>query len=158
MREAFDRVAEGVLAALMAAMCVIVFVGVIFRYVLLEPISWTEEVGRFCLVWVSFIGTYLAHRRSQHIGVTVLVDGLTPARQKYVRIVVSALLAVFMMMLMVQGTAYTTAFARYYSPILELPLGIVYAALPVTATLMLIAILLDLGKELRRSPDAGEKP
>lgn len=158
MREAFDRVAEGVLAALMAAMCVIVFVGVIFRYVLLEPISWTEEVGRFCLVWVSFIGTYLAHRRSQHIGVTVLVDGLTPARQKYVRIVVSALLAVFMMMLMVQGTAYTTAFARYYSPILELPLGIVYAALPVAATLMLIAILLDLGKELRRSPDAGEKP
>ena len=158
MREAFDRFAEGVLAALMAAMCVIVFVGVIFRYVLLEPISWTEEVGRFCLVWVSFIGTYLAHRRSQHIGVTVLVDGLTPARQKYVRIVVSALLAVFMMMLMVQGTAYTTAFARYYSPILELPLGIVYAALPVAATLMLIAILLDLGKELRRSPDAGEKP
>ncbi len=158
MREAFDRVAEGVLAALMAAMCVLVFVGVVFRYVLLEPISWTEEVGRFCLVWVSFIGTYLAHRRSQHIGVTVLVDGLTPARQKYVRIVVSALLAVFMMMLMVQGTAYTTAFARYYSPILELPLGIVYAALPVAATLMLIAILLDLGKELRRSPDAGEKP
>ncbi len=158
MREAFDRFAEGVLAALMAAMCVIVFVGVIFRYVLLEPISWTEEVGRFCLVWVSFIGTYLAHRRSQHIGVTVLVDGLTPARQKYVRIVVSALLAVFMMMLMVQGTAYTTSFARYYSPILELPLGIVYAALPVAATLMLIAILLDLGKELRRSPDAGEKP
>ncbi len=158
MREAFDRFAEGVLAALMAAMCVIVFVGVTFRYVLLEPISWTEEVGRFFLVWVSFIGTYLAHRRSQHIGVTVLVDGLTPARQKYVRIVVSALLAVFMMMLMVQGTAYTTAFARYYSPILELPLGIVYAALPVAATLMLIAILLDLGKELRRSPDAGEKP
>ena len=158
MREAVDRVAEGLLAALMAVMCVLVFVGVTFRYVLLDPISWTEEVGRFCLVWVSFIGTYLAHRRSQHIAVTVLVDRLAPARQRHVRIVVSALLAVFMMMLMVQGTAYTTAFARYYSPILELPLGIVYAALPVAATLMLIAILLDLGKELRRSPDAGEKP
>lgn len=158
MREAFDRVAEGVLAALMAAMCVLVFVGVVFRYVLLDPISWTEEVGRFCLVWVSFIGTYLAHRRSQHIAVTVLVDGLTPARQRQVRLVVSVLLAVFMVMLMVQGTAYTTAFARYYSPILELPLGIVYAALPVAATMMLVAILLDVGKELRRSPDAAEGP
>lgn len=156
MREAFDRIAEGVLAALMAAMCVLVFVGVIFRYVLLEPISWTEEVGRFCLVWVSFIGTYLAHRRCQHIAVTALVDRLSPARQKHVRILVSALLAGFMVMLMVQGTAYATAFARYNSPILELPLGIVYAALPVAATLMLIAILLDVGKELRRNCDASE--
>ena len=158
MREAFDRVAEGVLAALMAAMCVLVFVGVFFRYVLLEPISWTEEVGRFCLVWVSFIGTYLAHRRSQHIAVTVLVDHLAPARQRHVRIAVSALLAAFMVMLMVQGTAYTTAFVSYYSPILELPLGMVYAALPVAATLILIAIVLDIGKELRPNRDPGERP
>ena len=92
---------------------------------------------------------------------SVLIPGMVispPARQKLVRILVSVLLAVFMVMLMVQGTAYTTAFARYYSPILELPLGIVYAALPVAATFMLIAILLDVFKELRPNPDAGESP
>lgn len=158
MREAIDRVAEGVLALLMAVMCVLVFVGVTFRYVLLEPISWTEEVGRFCLVWVSFIGTYLAHRRCQHIAVTVFVDRLTPARQRRVRIVVLVLLSAFMLMLMVQGTAYSTAFIRYYSPILELPLGLVYAALPVAAMLMLITILVDLGKELRGNHATGEEP
>ena len=158
MHEAIDRVAEGVLALLMAVMCLLVFVGVIFRYVLLEPISWTEEVGRFCLVWVSFIGTYLAHRRCQHIAVTVFVDRLTPARQRRVRIVVSALLAAFMLMLMVQGTGYATAFISYNSPILELPLGLVYAALPVAATLMLITILVNLGKELRANHATGEEP
>ena len=46
----------------------------------------------------------------------------------------------------------------YYSPILELPLGLVYAALPVVAMLMLITILVDLGKELRGNHATGEEP
>jgi len=157
MRRVVDRIAEVLIALLMAAITILVFVGVVFRYVLLEPISWIEEIARFFLVWVSFIGTYLAYSRGRHIAVTALVDRLPQLSQKIVRIVGGVGLVFFMAMLTVQGTLYSKAFLQSYSPILELPLGLVYAALPTAAFLLLIRILLDIGKEINWNTEDRER-
>jgi len=144
-----DRGVEALLAALMAAMCVLVFVGVGFRYVLFAPIVWAEEVAELCLVWATFLGAYLAYRRGQHIVVESLT-GMLPRRwRRRLRLLIHALLALFMGMLVVQGTLYARAFLDAYSPIVELPLGVIYAALPAGAALFLIAVLADFARELR---------
>ena len=41
-----DAAAEAVAAALMGALSILVFVGVVYRYVLLSPLAWVEEVVR----------------------------------------------------------------------------------------------------------------
>lgn len=151
MRAYIDRVVEAVLAVLMAAMIVLVFIGVVFRYVLLDPITWGEEVARLCLVWVSFLGVYLAHRRSQHIAVVAVLDELPRPARAGLRVATALLLAVFMAVLAQQGASYALRFADSYSPLLDIPLGLVYAALPLCAALIILDLLATATAELRHS-------
>lgn len=149
---AVDRCIEVVLAALMVAMTVIVFTGVFFRYVVASPLGWTEEAGRFCLMWASLLGMYLAYRRAEHIRVDALTSRLNPLARHRLLLAGNALLAVYIAALVLEGFRYCSAFLDSYSPMLDLPLGVVYAALPVSGAMMLVAIVADLWSDLRAGP------
>jgi TRAP-type C4-dicarboxylate transport system permease small subunit len=137
---ALDLVCEALAALLMCALCGIVFVGVVYRYVLVAPIPWTEEVARLCLVWVTFLGAYLAMRRGQHI-VMDTVYVLFGRRGRFLCDVAGlALLAAFLGVLVWYGAQYAAAFWKAPSPYLGFPMGLVYLALPVGAGLLLLAI------------------
>src|SRR6266542_4259240 len=95
MRAYLDVAIEAVAAALMAAMCAIVFLGVFFRYVLGDPLSWTEEIARLCLVWITFLGTYLAYRRNLHISIDLVQKRLSRSAKKIVHLMVLVLTGMF---------------------------------------------------------------
>ena len=52
----FDRAAYGLVALLMGGMGVIAFAAVFFRFVLSDPLTWSEEAARYMMVWVTFLG------------------------------------------------------------------------------------------------------
>ena len=137
---ALDVACEALAALLMSAMCLAVFLGVVFRYALLSPLPWVEEVARLGLVWVTFVGTYLAMRRGQHI----VMDTFHDLGRAWVRWVCDAVglaaLAGFLLTLLWYGARYAAAFWASRSPYLGFPLGLVYLALPVGAALLLLAV------------------
>lgn len=136
-----DAGIEPLAALLMAAMTAVVFLGVVYRYVLLAPLPWVEEIARLCLVWVTFLGTYLAMRRGQHIAMTLLRERLSgPARRAAER-TSAVLLTAFFAVLAWYGARYAYAFRAAPTPYLELPTGLAYAALPVGAVLLGLALL-----------------
>lgn len=145
---------EAVLALLMLSMAVIVFVGVFFRYVIDAPLGWTEEAGRFCLMWASLLGMYLAYRRAEHIRVDALTSRLPPVARHRLSICGNLLLAVYISALVIEGVRYSGAFLDSYSPMLGLPLGVVYAALPLSGALMFVAIVADVWRSARDGPSA----
>ena len=51
-----DRTINWVLALLMAAMVVVITAQVWYRFILNDPLSWSEELGRYLFVWISFLG------------------------------------------------------------------------------------------------------
>ena len=153
MRAYLDVAIEAVAAALMATMCLIVFLGVFFRYVRGDPLTWTEEIARLCLVWITFLGTYLAYRRNLHISIDLVQKRLSRSAQRIIHLIVLALVGMFMTMLIIQGAHYSQAFLGSATPLLGVPLGLVYAALPFCAALLLVTLLVDLVNFLRgRSP------
>jgi TRAP-type C4-dicarboxylate transport system permease small subunit len=137
---ALDLVCEALAALLMVALCAIVFVGVVYRYVLVSPIPWTEEVARLCLVWVTFVGTYLAMRRGQHIVMDTVYVLFGPRGRRICDVAGLALLAAFLGVLVWYGAQYAAAFWKAPSPYLGFPMGLVYLALPVGAGLLLLAV------------------
>lgn len=56
---------------LLLAMCVIIFLQIVFRH-LNMPLIWTEEIARFLFVWVIYLSTSLAIRRKRHLSIDIL--------------------------------------------------------------------------------------
>lgn len=153
MVRTIDAVIEAALALLMAALVGMVFVAVVFRYVLHDPVTWSEEVGRFCLVWISFLGTYIAHRRAEHIAVTAIRDRFPIPAQIAIRVALSLLLIAFMAVLAWYGGQYAVRFMGMRTSLLGIPLGLVYAAMPVSAGLVLVSLILSSIRALRGGRD-----
>jgi TRAP-type C4-dicarboxylate transport system permease small subunit len=150
-----DQAVEALSAVLMGALSLLVFLGVVYRYVLVAPIAWIEEIVRLCLVWVTFLGAYLAMRRGQHIAMDVVYERLGRRGRRLADAAGAAILALFFATLTWYGTAYAQAFMGARSPFLGFPQGLTYFALPVGAVLLLLA--LAPGGDAPRPPGDGER-
>jgi TRAP-type C4-dicarboxylate transport system permease small subunit len=92
-----------VIALCLAAMVVLVFGNVTLRYVFNSGITQSEELSRWLLVWLTFLGAIVAVREHAHLGVDALVKALPPIGRKLC-FVTSYLLMLFANWLLVQGS------------------------------------------------------
>ena len=60
------------------ALAFIVFLQFFTRYILNDSLAWTEEIARYALIWVVFIGAAMVTRRNSHIAVELLSNLLPP--------------------------------------------------------------------------------
>ena len=56
----------------------IVFLQFFTRYVINDSLAWTEEIARYGLIWVVFIGAAMVTRRNSHIAVELVSNLMTP--------------------------------------------------------------------------------
>ena len=70
------KAAEALLAALLLAMVVMVAGNVLLRYAFNSGIVVSEELSRFCFVWLTFIGAVVAMREGAHLGMDTVVARL----------------------------------------------------------------------------------
>ena len=54
--KAVTLVEQAIIGGLMAAIAILTLAQVFWRYVLEQPLQWSEEVARYCFVWVTFLG------------------------------------------------------------------------------------------------------
>jgi len=71
-----DRLEDIVLVSMFSAMVAVIFMQVIMRYVFNNSLSWSEELGKFLFVWLSWFGISIGARRKEHIKITMVVDRL----------------------------------------------------------------------------------
>jgi C4-dicarboxylate transporter DctQ subunit len=150
-----DHLEEWFIAFLMAAATLIIFVAVIHRYASGLPIplvqdfllrlntSWAQELTIYLFVWMAKFGAAYGVRTGIHVGVDVLINRLnTPLKKKFILFgllagasftgIIAALGADFVFEL--SGTSST-------SEVLELPIWIVYLAIPLGSSLMCFRFL-----------------
>lgn len=73
-----DRLEEIVLVIMFALMVLVIFGQVIMRYVFNNSLSWSEELGKFLFVWISWIGISIGAKRKEHIKITMFMDKCSP--------------------------------------------------------------------------------
>lgn len=69
---------EALLVVLLAVMVVMVFGNVVLRYGFNSGLGVSEELSRYCLVWLTFIGAVVTFREHSHLGVETLVSRFGP--------------------------------------------------------------------------------
>jgi TRAP-type C4-dicarboxylate transport system permease small subunit len=78
----YCRLLDGVIAACLAAMVVLVFGNVVLRYGFNSGISVSEELSRWLFVWLTFLGAIVALREHGHLGTEALVSRLGTTGRK----------------------------------------------------------------------------
>jgi TRAP-type C4-dicarboxylate transport system permease small subunit len=127
---------------LLGAMSVIVFTNVSLRYLTNYSIPWAEEVARYLMIWMTFLGAGLTLRYGGHVAITNLMDALSPRGQRLLRaVIVVGLLAFFVVMIWV-GYNYAMRMRFQLTPATRIPFSYIYAAIPVGFALMVAHLLL----------------
>lgn len=152
MLRILDRVIEALCATSMVVIVVSLFLGVIFRYVINRPLGWPEEVARMALVWMTFLGSYLAFRRGAHIHVDVFVSKLSHRARLGIALAGNLLMALSIALLIREGVVYATTFFYDPSPYLRFPIGLQYFALPIGGIGWLLALAVRTRQDLKGAP------
>jgi len=93
--DAYDRLLRLAITALMGAILVPVGLQIFSRYVGFIPrYIWTEEVARFCFIWIIMIGSMIAVRDATHFDVDVLPKPRTARGRAIARLVVDGFMLV----------------------------------------------------------------
>jgi TRAP-type C4-dicarboxylate transport system permease small subunit len=154
MRKYVDWFVEAFVAALMAVMITVVALQVFFRYVIGSPLGWTEEIGNFTLVWSSFLGSYIAFRRGNHLRIELLYLILPNVGRRTLLIIGNLALSGLSVFFVFKGIPFAQKFMYLLSPNLQFPMGISYLVVPITGVLFLINLLPEVYQLLFRADSA----
>ncbi len=122
------RANRWVVIALVAVMAVLVFANVVARYAFSYSFVWAEEVTRYMMVWVGFIGSGLVLRYGAHIAVEAFQDVLPARAAQATRALVVLILAVSFAAMTWLGVQYVLFAWDQETPILNWNFGLVYLA------------------------------
>ncbi len=137
---ALRRCTEVVIMLFMAILVVIVLAGVFFRYVLGSSIPWSEEVGRYLMIWLGFLGASLALREGLHVGVELVVQWLPPRVATSLRGLARGAMAGFLLVVTYYGVSLVANLWDQVSPVAGIRMTWPYLAIPVGSLLMLIQL------------------
>ena len=135
-----NRVIEILLVAIFSLLVLDVLWQVFGRYVLNQSFSFTEEFARFALIWLTILGAAYLNGKREHLAMDYWLNKLPPKRRAARRRLIELLMAAFALLVMVIGggnLVYTTLRLGQVSPAIGVPLGVVYAIVPVSGLLIL---------------------
>jgi TRAP-type C4-dicarboxylate transport system permease small subunit len=135
------RCTEFVVKVLMGFLVVVVVMSVVFRYILHSPLTWSEEVGRYVMIWVGFLAASIAVRDGLHVGVDFVVQWSPPGLATLLRRLARASLGVFLLIVMGYGFVLVVDLWEQWSPVLNVRMTWPYLAIPVGSLLMLIQLM-----------------
>ncbi len=122
---------------LMFGMMSVIFAQVVARYVMHQSLSWSEEVGRYIFVWISFLGLAAAFKSGSHVALDLLTKSLTRVPRRALEFFNGALVVVLASALLVSGIRLLEFGMRQRSPALNIPMAFVYVVEPVSGLLLL---------------------
>ena len=141
LSRAGNWLAEWVMAVLLAAMTLLVGVQIAGRFVFAYSIFWSDELTRFLLVWISFLGISIGARRAAHPGVDSLVRALPAHWVRAASFLTLVLSVTFFSIMAGYGGALVLRTWPQYSTSLGIRMGIPYLAVPVAGVLMTLHAL-----------------
>lgn len=153
-----NTVIRWVIAGMLALLAVLVIVQIASRFVLPFSIHWTDEVARYAMIYVTFLGAALALRHARLIAIELLPESLPFRARTILKLTTLVLSMGFFLVLIVQGWAMVGSVAGQTSAAAQFSMGIPYAAIPIGAMLLLmnsVALILELVLALRAGEEAS---
>ncbi|MGE4247958.1 MAG: TRAP transporter small permease [Parvibaculaceae bacterium] len=126
-----------------AALLVVTFAQVVFRYLLHLPLPWSEELARYLFIWVAFIGAAIGVAARDHFGIEFIIERISGWPKVFIEVFSYVASLTFICVLLVYGTVVVLE-TRHSAMALPVSMQWFYAAIPVGAALMLLHVLVHI--------------
>ena len=130
--DGYYRLLKLLLTVLMTALIIPVGMQILSRYTGIIPrFIWTEEIARFCFVWIILIGAMIAVRDGTHFDVDVLPHSSNPLVELIMKLIVYAVMLIVAGTFVMWGYDFAVLGSRQISEIAGLPMLSIYIAWPI---------------------------
>ena len=124
---------------LLLAIAFLLFINVVLRF-FGSSLVWSEEVARYAIVWLTFIGSSVCIYKGAHIGVDAIMNVLGDKGKKILLLstifisIIFTIIFTYLSFIITKNVLIT----NQLSSTLEIPMVYVYGAMPIGGVLMLI--------------------
>ena len=152
LRSFLDNFEENLLIGILFVAVVLIFMQVFMRYVARSSLSWSEELGRYLFIWLTWLSTGYAVRKKRHLRIEVIMDFFKERGRLIIDIIVMIVWSGFTIFLIYQSWIITSMNWQrgQLSSALEMPMAFAYAAIPVGATIMLLRLIDEIVHSVRK--------
>lgn len=141
MNDIIYQVSIYVLIALATVMSASVFIQIVARNIFSRSFENFEELPRFLLIWVTFLGAAVVFREAGHLGVEFFVN-LLPKKIKYYAMILSNIFnTLFILLLIFVGGKIAMLTMVQRSIQMRVPVGLVYMVIPISGVIMLLVLI-----------------
>ncbi len=156
------KATESIIVLLFIVLVFSVFFQVVARYALNNPPTWTEELARYCQVWIIILASSICIRKGSHLAVDYLSHKFPPFLSRFIQVLISLLMAVYVAVVTVFGWRLMIVGHYQLSPAIQINMSYIYVIFPMGGLLMFVEAVLStyrilLNKESSVSSMANEK-
>jgi TRAP-type transport system small permease protein len=122
-------------------MTVTTLLGILFRYIMTNPLPWTEELARYSMIWMGLLAISIGVRRNLHLGVEMFMNKFPMIIRRIITYFSRLLIGFFLYMLSIYGYDMAINGLHQTSPGLQISMFYVLISIPISAILALIQLM-----------------
>jgi tripartite ATP-independent transporter DctM subunit len=131
-------------ALLVLAEVIVLLMGVTSRYVLHQPLVWSDELASILFLWLAMLGSIVAFQRGEHMRMTAVVGKLAPRRRAFMDLIAIAAAIAFLAFVVHPAYEFAQDEASVTTPAMGIANSWRAAALPIGLGAMLLVGLLQI--------------
>ena len=141
-----NKIMDGVSVLCMVLILLLVIAQVAMRYIFNSPLTWSEELAVYIMVWMTFAGSVICMRDKEHVEVTILVDYLPRGLQKLAMLFSRLVSVGFLLIVIYYGFDFVLENRTVVSVANNLNMALVYSIIPLSWLGMLYYVVRSMMK------------
>jgi TRAP-type C4-dicarboxylate transport system permease small subunit len=140
LSDMLNKISRVAITLLLIWVTIVLTIQIGSRYLLATGMSWTEEMARYSLIWIVFLGAAVVTKEKDHISVPILETAM-PSLKKYFKLIQGLIFLVYIVIVL--GVSWGTLQILQYqsSANMGLSMALVYSVIPISFILIFIHLL-----------------
>lgn len=144
-----DKVLSFLVVSSFILMIAVVILQILARYALPWSPNWTEELARFCFIYMVSLGAGLAVQDRGYVSVNTLLDRLVPSARKRLEIIILIVVIILMFTMFIVSIPLAQIVSLQISPAMQLNMSIMYGSMACMGLFVSIYSILQLLERIK---------
>lgn len=144
-----DKVLSFLVVSSFILMIAVVILQILARYALPWSPNWTEELARFCFIYMVSLGAGLAVQDRGYVSVNTLLDRLAPSARKRLEIIILIVVIILMLTMFIVSIPLAQIVSLQISPAMQLNMSIMYGSMACMGLFVSIYSILQLLERIK---------